>query len=390
MAPTSQPNGRFAALDGLRGVAALIVVLYHYLCLLHPSLTPPMTAEVHWIVDTPAHILWNGRFAVAVFFVLSGFVMAAAADRRRNTLIASAIARYFRLALPATASCLLSWCWLTAFPDSAEALKGTLSRPSRWLDFTYQSPIPPVWRSVVDGMAAAFARGGSSFNNALWTMRVELVGSLVIFLIYALTQGITRVLSLAAAGAALVFFSAAGIGFVFGAVLYEVHRRDMFRFVPALAAIVALAVAVALGGPGDGAHLRLGLLSVPEQWQLGRPQGVVTGVAAALMIYAILTLPALARLFTGATALFLGRISFGIYLVHVPPLYTIVAWAYLSGVPEILLAPIYALGVLALAWIFTLAVDEPSLRWVAVLRTKIWPDRLLWLVGRRYRRAPVD
>ena len=133
---------RIAAFDGLRGVAAAIVVLFHYLCMLHPALTPKMGETVHWLVDTPVHILWNGRFSVAVFFVLSGFVMAAAADRRRDSLIASSITRYLRLALPATASCLLAWGWLTAFPDSADALKNTLDAPSRWLDYTYQEPIP--------------------------------------------------------------------------------------------------------------------------------------------------------------------------------------------------------------------------------------------------------
>ena len=73
--------------------------------------------------------------------------------------------------------------------------------------------------------------------------------------------------------------------------------------------------------------------------------------------------------------LFLGRISFGLYLVHVPPLYTIVAWSYLQDVPKAVLAPGYAISMLLLAWIFTLVVDEPSLRWISALQIKIGPDR---------------
>lgn len=368
----SLPTSRIAAFDGLRGVAAAIVVLFHYLCLLHPSLTPEMSEQVHWLADTPIHVLWNGHFSVAVFFVLSGFVMAAAAERRRNALIANSIARYLRLALPVTASCLLAWIWLTAFPDSAQAMKNTLSAPSRWLDFTYQEPILPVWYAVADGMAANFVRGYSRFNNVLWTMQIELLGSLAIFLLYALTRGRVRLLSLAAAGVAvLLWFSDAYMGFVFGAALYEAHRRDLLRSAPAVVSVAALGAAVVLGGPGEGVHLRLGLPDMPEQWHLGRSRGVMLGIAAALLIYAVLTLPSLARIFARPVPLFLGRISFGLYLVHVPPLYTIVAWSYLQGVPEIVLGPIYAISVVVLAWAFTLTVDEPSLRWISALRTRI-------------------
>lgn len=376
MTDPSLSTARIAAFDGLRGVAAAIVVLFHYLCLLHPSLTPSMSEQVHWLVDTPIHILWNGRFSVAVFFVLSGFVMAAAAERRQNALIANSITRYLRLALPVTTSCFLAWGWLIAFPDSAQAMKDTLAISSRWLNFTYQEPILPIWYAGADGMVANFVRGYSRFNNVLWTMKIELVGSLAIFLLYALTQGLARLLSLGAAGImVLLWFSDAYMGFVFGAALYEVYRRDLLQSVPTLVPIAALAAAMVLGGPGEGVHLRLGLPNVSEQWHLGRPKGVMVGVAAALLIYVILTLPALARVFAHPVPLFLGRISFGLYLVHVPPLYTIVAWSYLQDVPKAVLASGYAISMLLLAWIFTLVVDEPSLRWISALRIKIGPDR---------------
>ena len=132
-----------------------------------------------------------------------------------------------------------------------------------------------------------------------------------------------------------------------------------------------------LGGPGEGVHLRLGLPDVPEQWHLGRSRGVMLGIAAALLIYAVLTLPLLARALVRPIPLFLGRISFGLYLVHVPPLYTIVAWAYLQGVPEIVLGLIYVVSVVVLAWAFTLIVDEPSLRWISALRTRIDNGRFI-------------
>ncbi|WP_338077726.1 acyltransferase [Cereibacter azotoformans] len=363
MAVSALPTTRIAAFDGLRGVAAAIVVLYHYLCLMHPNLAPSMGTSLTGLADTPLHMLWNGRFAVAVFFVLSGFVMAAAADRRSEALIANTVTRYLRLALPVTASCLLAWVWLMAFPDSARTLQQTLVEPSRWLNFTYQEPIKPAWYAVADGLVAAFLRGYSRFNNVLWTMQIELVGSLGIFLLYFLTQGRIRLYMLAASGLAIVaWLPDSYLAFVLGAALYEAHRREALLPVPSAVPLAALVGAVLLGSPGEGAHLRLDLPDVPEQWHVGRPRGLVPVLAAGLLLYAVLTLPAMARIFATRVPVFLGRISFGLYLVHVPPLYTVVASAHLHGTPELLLASGYFAGTLLLALVFTLAVDEPLLR----------------------------
>jgi len=62
-------------LDGLRGIAALTVVVFHYLSAFVPALTPDQTANPYWLSDTPLAVLINGPFAVIVFFVLSGYVV---------------------------------------------------------------------------------------------------------------------------------------------------------------------------------------------------------------------------------------------------------------------------------------------------------------------------
>ncbi len=69
--PQSTANGRvrLAFLDGLRGCAALYVVFYH---VYHPlSHYGPLQFPANWLIGWAA----AGRYAVAVFIVLSGFVL---------------------------------------------------------------------------------------------------------------------------------------------------------------------------------------------------------------------------------------------------------------------------------------------------------------------------
>jgi len=78
---------RYPSLDGLRGVCALVVVVYHCL-LVVPALSIPADGSapsaaassatwspVWWLYRTPLRALWAGPEAVLIFFVISGFVL---------------------------------------------------------------------------------------------------------------------------------------------------------------------------------------------------------------------------------------------------------------------------------------------------------------------------
>ena len=72
--PPTEPNrlsssSRIQALDGLRGIAILLVVIDHWW---DAFFSQPDTASLPWFFDT---ILGNGNLGVRIFFVLSGFLI---------------------------------------------------------------------------------------------------------------------------------------------------------------------------------------------------------------------------------------------------------------------------------------------------------------------------
>ena len=84
-APTQ--GGRLAALDSLRGLAALAVVAYHYTGGFEEVVGPH---------SRPVHAFLLGHFGVELFFVISGFVIAWTLERS-TSLRAFAVSRIARL-----------------------------------------------------------------------------------------------------------------------------------------------------------------------------------------------------------------------------------------------------------------------------------------------------
>jgi peptidoglycan/LPS O-acetylase OafA/YrhL len=70
-----------SSLDGLRGVAASVVVVHHLILASVAGLAIAYTAGPrshgidHLLTYTPLHVIWAGPQFVIVFFVLSGLVL---------------------------------------------------------------------------------------------------------------------------------------------------------------------------------------------------------------------------------------------------------------------------------------------------------------------------
>jgi peptidoglycan/LPS O-acetylase OafA/YrhL len=144
-------RGRLAGLDGLRGLAALYVVVYHIFLRAFPGY--PVNRAPFW-----AGWFAYGRFAVVVFIVLSGFSLALSPAREGWKLdgLASFARRRARRILPAYWAALvfsLAVAWLIV-PQPGQGL--------------------PTAKSVlVNGLLVQNLVGAPSPNRSFWSLAVE-------------------------------------------------------------------------------------------------------------------------------------------------------------------------------------------------------------------------
>jgi peptidoglycan/LPS O-acetylase OafA/YrhL len=144
-------RGRLAGLDGLRGLAALYVVVYHIFLRAFPGY--PVDRAPFW-----AGWFAYGRFAVVVFIVLSGFSLALSPAREGWKLdgLASFARRRARRILPAYWAALvfsLAVAWLIV-PQPGQGL--------------------PTAKSVlVNGLLVQNLVGAPSPNRSFWSLAVE-------------------------------------------------------------------------------------------------------------------------------------------------------------------------------------------------------------------------
>jgi peptidoglycan/LPS O-acetylase OafA/YrhL len=319
---------RLVGLDGIRGLAALFVVLHH--CFLSAFPGYPHNTGPLWI-----GFLIYGHFAVAVFIVLSGFSLAVA-PARAGWHVDSKRKFFFRRA----------WRIL---PTYWPAL--LLSLIIAWAIIPQPGEGSPTGKSVVvNGLLLQDIFGAPTPNGAFWSIAVEvqlyLVFPLLILLVWRF--GSTAMLAAVAALVVLVGILAPHASVV----------DKLMRLTPQFAVLFALGIAgagvvrlvdrgappglgkhrVATQGVADEAHPALRWLPwlalaafVPmviviavegSVWTVGHFFWVdlALGPAIALFIASVAagTLRPAVRLLDTRPVRSLGSFSYSLYLVHAP------------------------------------------------------------------------
>lgn len=367
--PAIQAKPRYELLDGLRGVAAFLVILYHF---------------GEGFATSPVDQMMNhGYLAVDFFFVLSGFVIGYAYDgrwSRRMTAGRFMLRRVIRLHPMVVLSVMLG--------AVAYLLQGSV----RW-DGT-PVPLPHLLLAlllglflipVLPGMSAEVRGNGEMFplNGPSWSLFFEYIGSILyaIVLHRLSKKALAAVTALSGIGLAAVIlgnvsgayhvgvgWSAGGLGFLGGFLRLSFSfsagllMSRCFRKTNIRGAFWICAAAIAL------------ILSCPYVTTDGNVSvlnGVYDCVCTLFLFPAIVYVGACGATtdrFSTNTCEFLGQLSYPVYIIHYPVMYLFYAWVWNNGITLGEALPICAalfVGIIFMAWLALRFYDTPLRRYLS-------------------------
>lgn len=361
---TAPAKPHFVVLDGLRGVAALMVVLFHLF-------------EAYAQNAPQKQIVNHGYLAVDFFFLLSGFVVAYAYDDRwgRMTTAKFFTRRLIRLqpmvvagmvigalalpfqhwslypkipeaTLPAILGTLLIGCTLLPLPKSAD-IRGwdemhPLDGPAWSLFYEYLANIayalvlrrlPTVMLALLAALAAA-----ATVHLLVWGPRGDMIGG------WALDGKGMR-----------IGFTRVAFPFIAGMLLMRLGWRMR---TPQTFAVASLLLVVALALPRFGGA---------QLWINGAYEAAVVLLVFPLVV----AIGAGEQRADGASirvARFFGDLSYPLYITHYPLIYIYTGWVVDRQVPPatgaLVGTGVFALAV-AIAWGCLKLYDEPVRRMLA-------------------------
>jgi len=435
-------------LDGLRGIASVVVFICHYTEENHPSLIPsyglnPDHTPSSWIQVPFVRIIFSGRPMVHIFFVISGFVLSwkpvkaihsRNLDRCFSILSSSAFRRPIRLFGP---------CVVSTFLIMLMVQCGWLYTPLPTLTEQFWAWKNAVFHSITWPWAWDYdLRPG--YDVHLWTIPIEFAHSMLLFMVILVLSRVRQLVRQSACVLLMIYFLCCGrwAAFEFTAGLFlaefhlllqSTHSKTWESSEAALSPnkpplpgwsiawtalhLIIVATAIFIGGwPNFGAEETPGIRSflalTPEPFASMdplAPQKFWFAVAAAFAVWSCGELRPVRRFLEGPVAQYCGRVSYAVYIVHGPVLEVlqgcVVGRPFVPslrepGEPDFVAGGGPATGIRALvggespaqrtiAWLMGLFILAPAVIWAADVFWRV-VDNPMVALGRKIEAVCLD
>ena len=293
---------RLPAVDGLRGLAVILVLIHHAGSL--ESYVSPLVSRAHWGS--------MGWFGVDIFFALSGFLITRIliANRERGVGLGQFYARRAARLLPAAAACAILIGCVYSWAESAWAM----SYVYNWRLPPAKSPAGHFWSLAVEEQW-----------YVVWPLAVALLPSRWL-------RPATLMLIVAMVTANVLTAAAIPLGWV----TESTGRLWLAAATPTRGLPIAMGAMLAIGQDrlvGQRSGLWLGLALLGGGWLLhgwakpamvGHAETALRNVVAALSATGLLAVvlsgqwSAMQAVFCDGWLRWVGRVSYGLYLYHYP------------------------------------------------------------------------
>ncbi|MBW7971566.1 acyltransferase [Bradyrhizobium sp. BR 10289] len=323
---------RLQTIDGLRGIAAVTVIVQH--CLEFTPLRNPdatMATPIEYIFSNEFNL---GRFGVIVFFLISGFLIPSSIRNQPRPLISFAIGRFFRLYPLYWLSMVLALIVGAMLGRQTSSLVEVLVNITMFQKAVgVANVLDPYWTLFVEHLfyllcAFLFAVGAlfneSAMRTIVWASGIVLVlGGLALTLVP--TAWYAKHLITLINYPSLIFTMLVGHN-----IRMSLGRGDPSMPWSVLSLYAAVLLAAYLGHEAYGGFV--GLLSSAS---------VMYSTGAALLVFVVVLQTNMLR---GEIFAYVGRISYGLYLFHGISLWIAIT---ITGKPETFWESLALLGLVS-------------------------------------------
>ncbi len=340
---------RLKELDSLRGLAALGVVLHHGL-----FYTGALSASfADHLRSTPLQVFVQGRPFVLLFFVLSGFVLSralAATEPAVRLYLVWSLQRAVRLVLPALASVVMSAGLYWA------AFDGNWPGETAWMQHQSWAEPPDLRGMAMEGMLGDVG----TLNNPLWTLVIELRISFLIPLLVWFARPGDKCLALLFGGLGLFAFAGGSRPWLLsaGGDLGENVQSLLYFLFPFVLGVCLERSALCKSRVGGWA-IWMAAFAIAGLARASFDLAVILG--AGLSIWLVQQPGQIRNAMRVPVLTWLGRISFSLYLVHVPLLIAAFHWLHADR-PALAIVALAVVAALPAAWAFHLVIERPAHR----------------------------